>query len=101
MLYECPVCLAVALRSAPYEIWPPPVELTAIEPPYENSLGMPSYEVCASCAFEFGNDDNPGTASPVSFAEYRLEWIKAGRPLHAGGRRIPEGAFCRLNSDRA
>ena len=26
------------------------------------------------CAFEFGNDDNPGTADPMSFAEYRAEW---------------------------
>ncbi|HVF04959.1 MAG TPA: hypothetical protein VNA20_08975 [Frankiaceae bacterium] len=43
-------------------------------PPYEDLLGAPSYEVCPGCDFEFGNDDNPGTAPPVSFEEYRQEW---------------------------
>jgi hypothetical protein len=33
------------------------------------------------CAFEFGNDDNPGTAEPMSFAEYRAEWVARGRPV--------------------
>jgi hypothetical protein len=34
--------------------------------------------VCACCGFEFGNDDEPGTAYPVSFREYLNDWIKDG-----------------------
>lgn len=52
----------------------------ALHPPYGNQLGRPSYEVCIRCAFEFGNDDDPGTAPGVSFEEYRVEWIARGRP---------------------
>jgi len=52
----------------------------AATPPYEGSLGRASYEVCPSCGFEFGNDDNPGTAAPISFEEYRLEWESRGAP---------------------
>lgn len=77
--YRCPVCGYPKLTAKPYERWPPPpgVEL---HPPYENQLGRPSYEVCPQCGFEFGNDDNPGTAAPTSFEEYREEWIAHGRP---------------------
>lgn len=39
---------------------------------------MPSYEVCSCCGFEFGNDDDPGTASPVTFEQYLAEWISDG-----------------------
>ena len=30
------------------------------------------------CGFEFGYDDNPGTADPMSFAEYRADWESGG-----------------------
>jgi hypothetical protein len=72
-LFQCPVCDELVLECAPYETWPPPDGL-AIFPPYEDQLGMPSYEVCSNCAFEFGNDDNPGTADPESFEEFRTRW---------------------------
>jgi hypothetical protein len=39
---------------------------------------MPSYDVCACCGFEFGFDDNPGTAEPQSFEAYRLGWRDDG-----------------------
>lgn len=77
--FECPVCGAAELNHAPYANWPPP-EGTRLEPPYEEVLGMPSYEVCPNCGYEFGNDDNPGTASGVSFADYRDEWNAEGSP---------------------
>jgi hypothetical protein len=77
MTYACPVCDYQQLRNKPYEIWPPPVDLD-ISPPYEDFLGKPSYEVCLRCGFEFGNDDNPGTAPSVSFDEYRSEWESEG-----------------------
>jgi hypothetical protein len=37
--------------------------------------------VCPRCGFEFGNDDNPGTAEPLSFESYRAEWERNGRPV--------------------
>jgi hypothetical protein len=75
----CPVCGEAGLRRKPYETWPPPPDLT-LSPPYEDLLGRPSYEVCPNCGFEFGNDDNPGTAPPLSFEEYRAEWAARGQP---------------------
>lgn len=79
MMYACPVCDHVGLTSPPYETWPPPTTVT-LEPPYEDQLGRPSYEVCPRCGFEFGNDDNPGTAEPSSFEDYRADWKARGRP---------------------
>lgn len=77
--YTCPVCRRTGLTVRPYATWPPP-EGVQLSPPYENMLGRPSYEVCPRCGFEFGNDDNPGTAEPVSFEDYRREWENDGRP---------------------
>ncbi len=68
-----PVCDHVGLEVKPYATWPPPTGLV-LTPPYEDLLGPPSYEVCPRCDYEFGNDDNPGTAKPVSFKDYRHEW---------------------------
>lgn len=53
----------------------------ALVPPYEDQLGRPSYEVCPCCGFEFGNDDNPGTAPPRSFSAYRARWAQLGYPI--------------------
>jgi len=78
-VYVCPVCGSEELTVKPYETWPPPDAVT-LTPPYEDFLGRPSYEVCPNCGSEFGNDDNPGTAAPVSFAEYRAEWVAEGSP---------------------
>jgi hypothetical protein len=49
-----------------------------LNPPYRLQFGMPSYDVCACCGFEFGNDDDPGTAAPISFDEYFDEWLSQG-----------------------
>jgi hypothetical protein len=76
---ECPVCGSAELTAPPYECWPPPSDLV-LTPPYEDQLGRPSYEVCPNCGFEFGNDDNPGTAEPQSFERYRAEWEALGSP---------------------
>jgi hypothetical protein len=78
-MFECPICQHLGLKMRPYAQWPPAPGLE-ITPPYEDFLGRPSYEVCPRCGFEFGNDDNPGTAAPTSFEEYRREWEKRGRP---------------------
>lgn len=81
--YECPVCEYQGLTEKPYERWPPPSGID-LSPPYEDLLGRPSYEVCPRCGFEFGNDDNPGTAPPTSFEEYREEWRANGEPWFSG-----------------
>jgi hypothetical protein len=87
--WACPVCFEPILSAPPYATWPPE-DLRALRPPYEDSLGRPSYEVCPSCGFEFGNDDNPGTAAPMSFEDYRRDWRADGRPLFSGGRFMPK-----------
>jgi len=76
---ECPVCGDANLKQAPYTTWPPPGDVQ-ISPPYEDFLGGASYEVCVRCGYEFGYDDNPGTAPGESFGEYRERWIERGRP---------------------
>jgi hypothetical protein len=80
LTHQCPVCEYPGLTTPPYATWPPPTGLE-IRPPYEALLGVPSYEVCPQCGFEFGNDDNPGTAAPVSFESHRAEWNRNGRPV--------------------
>ncbi len=92
--HGCPVCFAAVLGSPPYANWRPTEPMPA--PPYEETFGMPSYEVCTCCGFEFGNDDNPGTSQPVSFEEYRNAWVEDGRPLVSEGRVLPDGACCHL-----
>jgi hypothetical protein len=79
-MFQCPVCECRGLKRQPYAIWPPPTDIRLV-PPYEDQLGLPSYEVCPLCAFEFGNDDNPGTAPPQSFEAYRAEWASSGCPV--------------------
>jgi hypothetical protein len=74
--YRCPVCGFNGLTSKPYATWPPPSGL-ALSPLYEDLLGRPSYEVCPQCSFEFGNDDNPGTAAPITFEQHRAEYEAA------------------------
>ena len=78
-MFECPVCASCELTVKPYATWPPPEDVP-LTPPYEEALGRPSYEVCPNCGFEFGNDDNPGTAAPSSFEQYRVEWEGQGSP---------------------
>jgi hypothetical protein len=81
-LLSCPVCGSEELQVKPYETWPPPDGMQ-LSPPYEDLLGQASYEVCPNCGFEFGNDDNPGTAPPQSFEDYRAEWQSRGSPRFA------------------
>ncbi len=77
--HQCPICSYPGLRMKPYDLWPPPADLE-LTPPYEDLLGRASYEVCLRCGFESGNDDNPGTNSPMSFDKYRREWEAQGSP---------------------
>ena len=76
--FTCPCCGYNGLERPAYSrlsnVW----STRFIIPPYELYFGEPSYEVCSCCGFEFGNDDNPGTSSPVSFEQYLNEWVLSG-----------------------
>ncbi len=76
--YTCPCCGYPELESPAYSLALQPPFLHDISPPYCQYLGEPSYDVCPCCGFEFGFDDEPDTASPQSFEEYRGEWIRDG-----------------------
>lgn len=79
--FICPCCGFDGLTCPPYREMK---DVTAaatnkVTPPYAMAYGMPSYDVCDCCGFEFGNDDEPGgTAAPNSFESYRREWIANG-----------------------
>jgi hypothetical protein len=78
--FACPVCGWEGLTTRPYASWDGGPLAPDLTPPYEDVLGTPSYEVCPCCGFEFGNDDNPGTADPISFERYRQQWLSEGAP---------------------
>ena len=78
--HVCPVCGYSGLTSPPYTGLAVVPVADTLTPPYCQHFGNPSYEVCACCGFEFGNDDDPGTRPPVSFSAYRAEWIADGAP---------------------
>jgi hypothetical protein len=79
-LISCPVCNWVGLNRPPYTTWPPDPDMV-LTPPYMYQLGMPTYEVCVRCGYEFGFDDDPGEeGAETSFEEYRAKWIAKGKP---------------------
>lgn len=73
----CPACGFEPLDVPPYRDYTGVVPEEAT-PPYDEYLGQASYDVCPRCGFEFGNDDNPGTAPASTFREYRQEWLDGG-----------------------
>lgn len=73
----CPCCGYGGLASPAYDRLVLPIP-PAARPPYELLFGAPSYDVCACCGYEFGNDDNPGTGTPVTFQAYLAGWIADG-----------------------
>lgn len=60
MTHICPVCGYPGLA----------------EPPY-NEDGGGSFEICPSCGFEFGFDDQ---SEGISHDEYRARWLADGAP---------------------
>jgi hypothetical protein len=78
IMFICPCCGYDGLEVQAFENaidLPVPEE---IKPPYSLHFGIPSYEVCNCCGFEFGNDDEPGAAEPESFRSYLNNWIVGG-----------------------
>jgi len=69
--YTCPVCGFPSL----------------MEPPRGTSDGG-SYEICPSCAFQFGvTDDDKG----FSYEEWRAAWRREGMPWDRGMTSPPSG----------
>ena len=90
-LTTCPVCGWNGLHGKPYQRWPGlPVPEDAA-PPYADHFGAASYEVCESCGFEFGFDDQPGAGEGVSFEEFRAAWIAGGCSWWFHRRQAPAG----------
>ena len=76
--FVCPCCGYAELDVPPYA---GPAEAHLLHwqsPPYDLIAGEASYAVCPCCGFEFGNDDNPGTAVGASFEDYLAEWVADG-----------------------
>lgn len=76
--FTCPCCGYVGLKARPYARLPTHSIVRGLTPPYANHFGLASYEVCHCCGFEFGNDDDPGTAGGESFEQYLAEWVRDG-----------------------
>jgi predicted RNA-binding Zn-ribbon protein involved in translation (DUF1610 family) len=89
--FTCPCCGFSGLSSNPYRALPPPPwkEEAHGRPPYCRKHGDASYEVCDCCGFEFGNDDEPGTAAPSTFQWFdpkkkKKDWSLADQLTAAG-----------------
>lgn len=90
--YMCLCCGYPDLDCRPYENVPDDPHPISLDPPYGDHWGIPSYEVCPCCGFEFGNDDNPGLyAKPISFFEYLLDWVEDCNAEWFDPKRQPQG----------
>ena len=71
MKHICPVCG-----------WP------ELHDPPRNTEGGASFEICPSCGFEFGFDDD---AQGLTYEAARAEWIEGGMQWWSASRPCPEG----------
>jgi hypothetical protein len=69
--YQCPVC-----------------GYPCLEEPARFEDGYPSWEICPSCGFEFGYDDDE---AGHSYADWRQQWIADGMPWRLRSYRKPPG----------
>lgn len=70
MPYCCPVCSYPKLKEPP-------------RPPG----GGGSFEICPSCGFQFGVDDDD---RGISHAQWRRDWLKRGAPWSSAGKNEPK-----------
>ena len=70
MSYSCPVCAFPKLK----------------EPPRSKSGGA-SYEICPSCGFQFGVDDDD---RGISADQWLKDWLKRGAPWTSSGIKCPK-----------
>ena len=58
-----------------------------LDPP-RSPAGVASFEICPSCGFEFGYDDD---AKGLTYAQARARWIAGGMPWWSKSRSAPVG----------
>ncbi len=69
MSHSCPVCAYPKLK----------------EPP-RSASGGGSYEICPSCGFQFGVDDDD---KGITFSKWRNAWLKRGALWSSLGQKAP------------
>jgi hypothetical protein len=69
MAFVCPVCGYPNLE----------------EEPHGKETGA-SYEICPSCFFQFGFDDDD---KGITYEEWRMRWVNEGMPWRSRGRASP------------
>lgn len=76
----CPVCGYPGLESPPYT--------GRGGLPYQGTDGggSRSFEMCASCGFQFGHSDD---AMHITHAQWREKWIANGMPWFSSGIKSP------------
>jgi len=72
MDHTCPVCGYVGLY----------------EPPRSLETGAGSDEICPSCGFQFGFDDDD---RGISYEQWRQKWRDSGMRWFSTGRKPPDG----------
>ena len=70
-MHTCPVCAYPKLEEAP-----------------RSSSGGGSYEICPSCGFQFGVDDDD---KGITFEQWREKWIAGGAKWSSRGISAPKG----------
>ena len=70
MSYLCPVCGFPGLD----------------DPPRSSVTGAGSDEICPSCGFQFGFDDDD---RHISYQQWRNKWIEEGMKWNSGSRKRP------------
>jgi hypothetical protein len=69
-MHTCPVCGFPKLLEAPHA-----------------ASGGGSYEICPSCGFQFGVDDDD---KGISYETWREKWVKGGMKWHSHGVAVPK-----------
>ena len=70
-MHVCPVCGFPSLREAP-----------------RAPSGGGSYEICPSCGFQFGVDDDD---RGLTYEQARERWVEQGMPWRSRGKAAPKG----------
>ena len=102
--HYCPACGYPGLDAPAFaRLLPgPPPPAHPGPPPYARWYGEPAYQICPCCGFEPGNDDDSwsGAVRPLSFEEYRGEWVASGGAWLDESRK-PEGWDLRAQLEAA
>jgi hypothetical protein len=70
MPFPCPVCHYPKLKEDP-----------------RPAGGGGSFEICPSCGYQFGVDDDD---RGITFSKWRRDWLKRGAPWSSAGKKAPK-----------